>query len=134
VKRAPRQSAGFTLLEVMVALAIMGIALAVLYRTVGGSARTVGDLSDYNRAVALAESLLQARDAVTAEGWNEAGQWQGFRWSVGSAPYPADREGSLALHRVQIDVTWSDGLRNRVLTLASLRPQQVSDGRRRQEP
>lgn len=134
MKRARRRSAGFTLLEVVVALAIMAIALGVLYRAVGGGVRTVGDLSAYSRAVAIGESVLQMRDAVPAEGWNQSGQWEGFRWSVASAPYDPGTEAGVPLHRVQVDVAWSDGLRDRSFSLVSLRPQQEigrqSGGRR----
>jgi general secretion pathway protein I len=125
VKRARLRSAGFTLVEVVVALAIMAIALGVLYRAVGGGVRTVGDLSAYSRAVAIGESVLQMRDSVPAEGWNESGQWEGFRWSVASAPYESGAEAGLPLHRVQVDVAWSDGLRERTFALVSLRPQRV---------
>lgn len=121
----PRRSTGFTLLEVVVALAIMAIALGVLYRAVGGGVRTVGDLSAYSRAAAVGESVLQMRDSVPAEGWNESGQWEGFRWSVASAPYEPGSGAGVPLHRVQVDVAWSDGLRERTFSLISLRPEQV---------
>ena len=124
MKRAAVRSRGFSLLEVVVALAIMSIALAVLYRALGGGVRTVGDLSAYSRAVALGESVLQMRDAVPAEGWNESGQWEAFRWSVASTPYEATAGSRIALHRVQVDVTWADGQRERSFSLVSLRPQQ----------
>jgi len=125
VRRTKVRSKGFSLLEVVVALAIMAIALGVLYRAVGGSVRTVGDLSAYSRAVALGESVLQMRDAVPAEGWNESGQWEGFRWSVASTPYEQGASSAVALHRVQVDVSWADGLRERRFSLVSLRPQQT---------
>ena len=124
MKRAALRSAGFTLLEVVVALAIMSISLAVLYRAVGGGVRTVGDLSAYSRAVSVAESVLQLRDTVPAEGWNESGGWEGYRWSVASAPYDAGAGTEVAIHRVQVDVAWFDGLRERTFALVSLRPQQ----------
>jgi general secretion pathway protein I len=124
--RARARSDGFTLLEVVVALAIMAIALGVLYRAVGGGVRTVGDLSAYSRAVAIGESVMQMRDSVPAGGWNESGQWEGFRWSVASAPYESGDKAGMTLHRVQVDVAWSDGLRDRSFSLVSLRPQQVA--------
>jgi general secretion pathway protein I len=123
VTHGPRRSAGFTLLEVVVALAIMAIALGVLYRAVGGGVRTVGDLSAYSRAVAIGESVLQMRDSVPGEGWNDSGQWEGFRWTVASAPYEPGSGVGVPLHRVQVDVAWSDGLRDRSFSLVSLRPQ-----------
>lgn len=119
------RSRGFSLLELVVAMAIMSIALGVLYRAVGGGVRTVGDLSAYSRAIALGESLLQSRDAVPAEGWNEAGQWEGFRWSVASAPYEPASGPMPAVHRVQVDVVWRDGLRERSFSLVTLRPQRA---------
>lgn len=123
------RSAGFSLLEVVVALAIMSIALGVLYRAVGGGVRTVGDLSAHSRAVAIGESVLQMRDTVPAEGWNEAGEWAGFRWTVASAPYEGAAGSAVAVHRVQVDVAWFDGLRANSFSLVSLRPQQAVPAR-----
>jgi len=119
---------GFSLLELVVAMAIMSIALGALYRAVGGGARTVGDMSAYSRAVALGESVLQMRDAVPAAGWNESGEWAGFRWSVASAPFDVNGSARVAVHRVQVDVAWTDGLRERSISMASLRPQVTERG------
>jgi len=119
------RSAGLSLLAVVAALAIMSIALGVLYRAVGGGVRTVGDLSAHSRAVAVGESVLQMRDTVPAEGWNDAGEWAGFRWSVASAPYEGASGSTVAVHRVQVVVAWFDGLREHSYSLVSLRPQQV---------
>ncbi len=119
-----RHLRGFTLLEVVVALAIMAMALGVLYRAIGGGVRAVGDTSHYAQAVVVAESLLEMRDSVPPGGWNESGTWEAFRWSVASSPYDAAGGQLIPLHRVQVDVTWFDGLRERHIALASLRPQQ----------
>jgi general secretion pathway protein I len=120
-----RRARGFSLLELVVAMAIMALALGVLYRAVGGGARTVGDTARYAQAVVLAESVLQTRDAVPEGGWTEEGTASTFRWRVASTPHdPApDR---LALYRVQVDVAWDDGLRERVFSLVTLRPQERS--------
>jgi general secretion pathway protein I len=126
VKRVPARAAGFSLLELVVALAIMSIGLGVLYRAVGGGVRTVGDLSAHSRAVIIGESVLQMRDSVPVEGWSETGQWEGYRWSVASTPYEAAAGSAVALHRVQVEVVWSDGLREQSFSLASLRPQRAA--------
>lgn len=123
MNRTVARMRGFSLLELVVALAIMSIALGVLYRAVGGGVRTVGDLSAYSRAVAIGESLLQLRDAVPASGWSEAGEWEGFRWSVASTPFEPAADKQPAVHRVQVDVSWADAQRSRSLSLVSLRPQ-----------
>ncbi len=126
MKRVPARAAGFSLLELVVALAIMSIGLGVLYRAVGGGVRTVGDLSAHSRAVIIGESVLQMRDSVPVEGWSETGQWEGYRWSVASTPYEAAAGSAVALHRVQVEVVWSDGLREQSFSLASLRPQRAA--------
>jgi general secretion pathway protein I len=114
---------GFSLLELVVALAIMSLALGVLYRAVGSGVRSVGDMSAYSRAVAVGESVLDARDSIPASGVSESGDWQGYRWSVASTPFEAAVGKQPAVHRVVVDVAWSDGLRERRLSLVSLRPQ-----------
>ena len=58
---------GFTILELLVAFAIMAISLGMLYRASGGSARSVGDMERYQRATVLAESIMAMRDAVPEE-------------------------------------------------------------------
>ncbi len=118
-------SRGFSLLELLVALAIMALALGVLYRAVGGGVRTVGDMTHYSRAVVLSESVLNTRDAVPPAGWHESGQWEGFRWSVSSSPYEIADGRPMPLHRVQVDVLWVDGPRERIFSLVSLRPEQA---------
>ena len=56
---------GLSLLELLVAFVIMAIALGVLYKASGASARAVGDAERYQRAVFLVHSLLEARDGVS---------------------------------------------------------------------
>lgn len=77
---------GLSLLEMLVAVSIMAIALAMLYKASGANVRHVGDAGHYQRALVLAESILEAKDAVDAQGWNEDGQSAGFASSVSFAP------------------------------------------------
>lgn len=118
---------GLSLLELLVAFAIMAIALGMLYKAVGSSARTVGETENYQRAVLVAESLLAARDAIPAEGWKESGQSAGFDWQVSSQPYPtpASRANPAApqLHAVEIVVSWREREVVRRIELQTLRPQ-----------
>lgn len=123
----PRLSAqrGFTLLELLVAFAIMALSLGMLYRAAGGGARSVGDVERYQRAVVLAQSLLALRDSVPPQGWNESGQTEGFNWQIRSAPYGsrADVPAAIPLHEVQLSILWNDGERGRRLELSTLLPQ-----------
>ena len=120
-----RSQLGLTLLEILVALAIMAISLGMIYRATGSNARSVGDLDRYQYAVQLAESLLASRDSVYESGWNEAGESNGYQWSIQSSPYKTDVEGPNvpALHAVHLVVSWSDGVRPRTMELDTLRAQ-----------
>lgn len=118
---------GLSLLELLVALAIMAMALGMLYRASGSSARSAGDLQSYQRAAMLAQSLLAARDAIPEAGWNEAGESAGFAWSVQSSPYgAADPNPSVPrLHEVVIEVAWQERGGGKRIVLQTLRPQRL---------
>lgn len=118
---------GLSLLELLVAFVIMASSLAVLYQASGGSVRAVGEVDRRLRAVALAESLLNEKDSVPPEGWQGRGEWDVYRWRVASEPFSVQgaASGAASLHRVEVEVAWSDERSERRILLATLRPQRV---------
>jgi general secretion pathway protein I len=116
---------GLTLLELLVAFAIMALSLGMIYRVSGGGARSVVDMERYQGAIALAESLQSLRDAVPEQGWNQAGVSAGYNWTISSAPYATAINGPNVprLHEVRIVIAWADADRKRQLELNTLRPQ-----------
>lgn len=116
---------GFSLLELLVAFAIMAMSLGLLYRMAGGSARNTADIVLQQHAIWLAESVLASRSSVLAEGWNEDGEFSGYKWQVRSTPFSGGVQGPqvVRLHQIQLVVTWTAGSRPGQLALNTLIPE-----------
>lgn len=117
---------GFSLLELLVALSIMALSLAMLYRSMGSSARQAGQMDVQQRAVLLAQSLLASRDAVTSAGWNQDGEDGGYVWRVRSSPYATPASSApdvVRLHEVHLTVEHADDVRPLLLELVTLLPE-----------
>ena len=116
---------GFSLLEMLVALAIVGVSISLLYRVSGGSLRAIGQIETQQRAAVLLDSLLSSKDAVSPEGWNADGESAGFSWRVRSELMTSvgGDEGQTRLHKVWIAVLWREGDRLRELQAVTALPQ-----------
>jgi general secretion pathway protein I len=130
--RRPRQC-GFSLLEVLVAFAILALSLGVLMQIFSRATISTMTTAQYSRAVALAESRLAAvGNAIPLkEGGVSGDPEDGFAWELGIAPFalgdtpvePGMAVGVLpvAAYRVTVTVLWRDGARARRLSLSTLR-------------
>src|SRR5690348_3248940 len=80
-RRRPR-AAGFTLLEVIVALAIAGLAFAALFRAGGTGLFAVDTAGRVEEAVARAQSHLAAvgREAALLQGDSNGDDGGGYHW------------------------------------------------------
>ncbi len=116
---------GFSLLELLVAFAIMAMSIGLLYRMAGGSARNVAGIAQQQHALWLADSLLSSRSNVLPDGWNEEGEYEGYKWRIQSQRYGAgsDIPNSVTLHQVQLNIDWQNGVRAEKLELITLLPE-----------
>jgi len=133
--RNRRRAAGFTLIEVLVALAIAGLALAAVAGVFGTGVIGNETAADANTALALAEEKLAGAEATAnVRPGNSAGVYAGrFDWQISVAAYHDEAEGaspsalstpgavSLRLYRIETVVAWRDGRRRRQLALSTLR-------------
>ena len=118
--------AGFTLLEVLVALAVMSLAIVTLFQLISQSLRLVKTSGDYQHAVLLANRI--ATGTQPSEEGMESGEEGPFRWErrVALVPLPEELQPKetipgrepAKLFAVTIDVRWG---RNQVVELATLR-------------
>ena len=114
---------GFSLLEAMVAISILGIALGGLYSAASGATRNVRADERYAFAVELGRSLLADNSQVPKSGFSDNGVTAGgFKWSVATRPAALGRSGlgEGALQDIEIIVSWADGLRDRRIRLDSV--------------
>ncbi|HXY99647.1 MAG TPA: type II secretion system protein [Stellaceae bacterium] len=123
---ARQPSGGFTLIEVLVALTILGIALGVLMSALSGGLSRAGATQSEAAAAQLAQSLLAdaGREAALADGEQAGALASGFRWRLAVAPYGDDddrRAWPIAAKRVTAVVSWSDGGAERSVALTTLR-------------
>jgi general secretion pathway protein I len=124
---------GFALLEVLVALAIAAIALAVLFRGALDGVYATRVAGRYGEAVALARSHLSASGIAPIAGDREGDDGNGFHWHVrvrrvGSAAFGGSREDATATSSAAVDlfavtvwVSWQDDRTTREVRLDSER-------------
>ena len=124
-----RSAAGFSLIEVLIALAIVGLALGATATVYGNGYLSHGAAQDVDTALALAEQKLDATGVTeTLRPGHEEGSFDTrFRWQMAISKYEDRGAASdematgLRLFHVGITVLWRDGLRERQIALSTLR-------------
>lgn len=119
-----RRQQGFSLLEMVVAVAILGLALGALYQSVGGATRNVRADQRYAYAVELGRSLIADNSIVPLQGLRRSGETSGgFAWELVATPVQRPRGSVLGggqLQQLDVRVSWPDGTRRRQIRLSSV--------------
>ena len=129
--RAPG-SDGFTLIEIAVALAIIGVGVVTCLQIFGASLRMQDRASRETRAVLAARAAMDALIAAPEiqDHSEERDSAEGFRTRVlvrhagadeGLSDKQLDFQSEHSLRYLQVDVTWQDGAGHKSYTLKSLR-------------
>ena len=121
--------AGFTLLEVLVAVAIVGLALVGLLRLHLLSLDATLAAQDLTTAVLLAEGKMATFLAQSPREGEDAGPFDGpdlerFSWTTSVTDHDIDlsdpndgQEETIGLRHVTVSVHWREGNRNRSYSL-----------------
>ncbi len=133
---------GFTLLEVMVAALVMGIAVAGVLSGLAGAARNASRLTDYDRATLLAkqkmDGLLADRDAPRgqdAEGLFDPAMTGNTKmgWHARVTPFeapPGRGPSAWGVDRVELEIWWMQGETRRTFALEGFRRNVLRQGDR----
>ncbi|HWA90947.1 MAG TPA: type II secretion system protein [Rhizomicrobium sp.] len=121
-----RDERGFTLLEVLVALTILGVALTVLFGIFGHSLSRARETQSRLEARTLASSLLAEAETAPALAYGDRGGrvQSGMDWQLSVRPYGDDKDLQAwpsAAAQVSATVRWGDRGPGQSLTLTTLR-------------
>ncbi|UCG70169.1 MAG: type II secretion system protein [Thermoplasmata archaeon] len=142
---------GFTLLEIMVSMAIMAIALVTVIQLFSGALRSAKVSHDYSLAVmgakekmdeALAVTTLNEFDELEKAGEFESEMMEGYRWEI-KGPDPYQMPEGLAmdieeesgvfddlpfkLYQIVVRVIWASGLHEKEVKFTTIKMLEEED-------
>ena len=129
--RWPLKKSGFTLLEVMVAMTILGIGLALVMQHFTAGLRATLLSRQYLRAIVHAqEKMEELRLKGTWSNLEEGGNFEdGYRWKVSVSPFSPssdqteeqdEKKPVWEIWQLKSMVFWEEGKRERFFELQSL--------------
>ena len=122
---------GFTLLEILVATTLMGIAVVGLLSSLSTSMRNATHVTDADRAAQIARnkmSELLVDAGLPFQGSLQGNFDDGSTWTAEIAPFempPRVQPGAVILQRVSLVVSWHSGANLRQYPLEAYRMAEV---------
>ena len=125
-----RRQRGFTLLEVLVATTIMGVAVVTIMSALSTSVRNAARLTDYDRVALVARARMDALlsdpalpPGVLIDAPIDPASLGGARggWRAAETPFEMDPGGRPGLDRLQLEIWWISGDQRRSFKLEAFR-------------
>ncbi len=129
-----RGQRGFTLLEILVATAIMGIAVAGVMNGLANSVQNASRITQYDRAAILARLKMDALLTDDGVPRNEifSGNYRPIEtggvvagWQAKVVPFeslgPEPTPGATVVERIELQIWWMDGPTRRTFALDGIR-------------
>ncbi|MCC6345858.1 MAG: prepilin-type N-terminal cleavage/methylation domain-containing protein [Nitrospirales bacterium] len=125
MKTEKQHQMGFTLLEVLVALGVLGIALLVIVQLFSANMRSLSASEEYAAAVVRAEGLMREvldDEDLAGKSWSFRTE-DGYLVDVVVQKQEEERIASLPVQLLDISLTlrWKRGTKDRSLVLATLK-------------
>lgn len=116
---------GFTLLEILVAVAILGIAVTVVLQLFSANLRAISASDDYIAAVIKAEAKMREildNEEISEQSYTETTD-DGYRMDIFITDTLKERTENLNVSLLQIDLimSWVKGSKARSVTLRTLK-------------
>jgi general secretion pathway protein I len=131
-----QSTTGFTLIEVVVAMAILGVALTVIIELFSGGLRLARTSAEYTKAINYARMKMEeiAVKQTLEEGTQEGEFDHTFRWQIETKKVDVlpiekgiDFMPSTELFQVKVNVLWKSGPRERSTRLETYRTIKLED-------
>ena len=134
---------GFTLLEILLAIAILGVALTVIMQQFSAGLRIGHTSGTYTTATAYAKQKLEEFQLIEEiEEGEEAGDFDdGYTWKVSVLPYEVFMEEGgtdedaeifehlpLEMYRLESVVSWMEGEKEKSISLVTLKTVKKKEG------
>jgi len=128
-----RSERGFTLIEILASLTLIGVAVVYLVQLFSANLRTIGTSQDYMEALTRAEAVMREiteRDKIEEASWQEETD-QGYRVAVSVSEAEKERTEDLPVKLLRIEMTfsWETASRKKSITLRSLKVVERVDNR-----
>ncbi len=118
-------SRGFTLLEVLVAVSIVGIAIVIILQLFSSNLRTISASEDYSNAMLVAEAKMRellAQEELLPMSLSETSK-DGYSFNISIIREKEERTENInaELLRINLTISYRSGLRERKIVLTSLK-------------
>jgi prepilin-type N-terminal cleavage/methylation domain-containing protein len=119
------ENRGFTLLEVIVSLALLGIAITIILQLFSANLRALSASEDYVSAVTKAEAKMRTildEENLTEKSWSEITD-DGYKFDVSITDAVKDRTENLQVRLLEINMTvqWTKGTKARTIHLKTMK-------------
>ena len=119
VYRAAHEQRGFSLVEMLAALVILGLALGALYQAASGATRNARVSAEYAIATTLAESELDAFVISRPDvGVTQRGRYGDYEWERWVELIPEREQAGIGWMRIV--VSWSGDSQPRTVSLSTI--------------